>query len=145
MTLFQIVQMIRGIAENHSQIQTFGEGDIYDFVDNGGEIKYPVCWAVFQTATSGKGFVEYDFLLLFADILLEDKSNALQIQSDSALVALDFLSKLKLEPGFDFTISDNVSIDPFEERFNDFAAGVSIPLKIKTPFPLDLCSFPSKT
>lgn len=145
MTLFQVVQMIREIAESHSQIQTFGEGDIYNYVDNGGEIKYPVSWAVFQRANSGKGVVVYDFLLIFADLLFEDKSNRLQIQSDCQLVAMDFLSKIKFQPGNEFTIADNVTIEPFEERFDDFTAGVSVPLKISVPFPLDFCSFPSKT
>jgi hypothetical protein len=144
MTLFQAVQILRTIAENHSQIRTFGEGDIYDFVDNGNEIKYPVSWVVVERIQRLKNVAQYEFILIFADLLLEDKSNKLQIQSDLSLVAIDFLSKLKLEPGFEFTINEDVVLDPFQERFDDFAAGVSLSLKMKTPFPLNLCSFPSK-
>ncbi len=44
MTLVDLVKKLKAIQEAHPMIRTFGEGDIYDYVDNGGEIQYPVLW-----------------------------------------------------------------------------------------------------
>ena len=40
MTLSELVEKLKAIQEAHPMIRTFGEGDIYDYVDNGGEIEY---------------------------------------------------------------------------------------------------------
>lgn len=124
-------------------INTFGEGDIYDYVDNGGEIKYPVCWLVVEPSLfNADGMIQYNVLLLFADLLVEDKSNRLQIQSDQLQVAIDFLSELKLNNNLTTNISQYSNIDFFQERFDDFTAGVSVRLGITNPYPLDYCSKP---
>jgi len=46
MTLANLVAKLKAIQEAHPMIRTFGEGDIYDYTDNGGEIVYPVFWKV---------------------------------------------------------------------------------------------------
>ncbi len=124
-------------------IRTFGEGDIYDYVDNGGEIEYPVMWTVVKPSAYIGSTVRYRLVLLFADLLTEDKSNRLQIQSDQLLVALDVISKLKLDNDYSFNTSQQSNIDFFQERFDDFTAGVSIDIEIVDPQPLNLCQFPT--
>ncbi len=124
-------------------IKTFGEGDIYDYVDNGGEIQYPVLWVVIQPSNYNRGNMNYNLLLLFADLLIEDKSNVLQVQSDELQVAIDLISKLKLDSTYNFNVSDNVSIEFFEERFDDFTAGVTANIQVNAPLPLDYCQIPS--
>ena len=42
MTLSNLIEKLKIIQEEHPMIRTFGEGDIYDYTDNGGEIVYPV-------------------------------------------------------------------------------------------------------
>ena len=124
-------------------INTFGEGDIYDYVDSGGEIKYPVCWMVNEPSNyDTKGLMAYSFLLIFADLLVEDKSNRLQVQSDQLQVALDFISELQLNNALLTSILDSVNIDYFQERFDDFTAGVSVRLNLRVPYPLNYCSKP---
>jgi hypothetical protein len=124
-------------------INDFGEGDIYDYVDSGGEIKYPVCWLVVEPSLfNADGLIQYNVLLLFADLLVEDKSNRLQIQSDQLQVAIDFLSELKLNNNLTTNISQYSNIDFFQERFDDFTAGVSVRFGITNPYPLDYCSKP---
>lgn len=143
MTLYEIVNEIKKISQNHTMVNTFGEGDIYDYVDNGGEIQYPVCWLVNENGFYDTlGSMNYSVLLIFADLLVEDKSNRLQIQSDQLQVAIDFVSELKLNNNLRTNIVDNVSIDYFQERFDDFTAGVSARLTIKVPYPMDYCSKP---
>jgi hypothetical protein len=124
-------------------INDFGEGDIYDYVDNGGEIKYPVCWLNVEPSTySTTGFIQYNILLIFADLLVEDKSNRLQIQSDQLQVAIDYVAELKLNNNLMTNISDIVNFDLFQERFDDFTAGVSVRFSVTNPYPLNYCAKP---
>ena len=143
MTLSNLISKLKAIQVSHPMIRTFGEGDIYDFVDNGGEIEYPVMWTVVKPSTYVGTTLKYRLVILFADLLTEDKSNRLQIQSDQLLVALDVMSKLKLDNNYSFNTNQQANIDFFQERFDDFTAGVSIDIEIVDPQPLNLCQFPN--
>lgn len=142
MTLVDLVKKLKAIQEAHPMIRTFGEGDIYDYVDNGGEIEYPVFWTVVRPSQYNGTTMRYDLVLLFADLLTEDKSNRLQIQSDQMLVALDVLGKLKLDTNYTFNTAPNATVEFFQERFDDFTAGVSIAIQITAPMPLNFCQIP---
>jgi len=142
MTLVDLVKKLKAIQEAHPMIRTFGEGDIYDYVDNGGEIEYPVFWTVVRPSVYNGTTMRYDLVLLFADLLTEDKSNRLQIQSDQMLVSLDVLGKLKLDDDYTFNTAPNASVEFFQERFDDFTAGVSIAIQITAPMPLNFCEIP---
>ncbi len=76
MTLVDLVKKLKAIQEAHPMLRTFGEGDIYDYVDNGGEIQYPVLWTVVRPSVYSGTTMRYDLVLLFADLLTEDKSNS---------------------------------------------------------------------
>jgi hypothetical protein len=143
MTLSNLISKLRAIQVSHPMIRTFGEGDIYDYVDNGGEIEYPVMWVVVKPSTYNAMTMRYRLAIVFADLLAEDKSNRLQVQSDQLLVALDVVSKLKLDETYNFNVNTNVAVEFFQERFDDFTAGVTIDFEIIDPQPLDLCQFPS--
>lgn len=143
MTLSNLISKIKTLSESHPMIKTFGEGDIYDYVDNGGEIQYPVLWVVVQPSVYSRGAMNYRILFVFADLLIEDKSNVLQAQSDQLQVALDFIAKFKLDKSFNFNLDDNIQIEFFEERFDDFTAGVTAQIQINAPIPLNYCQIPS--
>jgi hypothetical protein len=143
MTLANLVQKLKTIQEDHPMIRTFGEGDIYDYTDNGGEIVYPVFWVVLRPSQYSNMSMRYRLVLLFADLLTEDKSNRLQVQSDQHLVALDVLAKLKLDNDFNFNTQPQALVEFFQERFDDFTAGVSIEIEITSPMPLNLCQVPT--
>jgi len=145
MTLVDLVKKLKAIQEAHPMIRTFGEGDIYDYVDNGGEIQYPVLWTVVRPAIYNSTTLRYDLVLLFADLLTEDKSNRLQIQSDQMLVALDVLAKLKLDNDYTFNTVPNSTLEFFQERFDDFTAGVSISVQVTAPMPLNMCQIPTES
>lgn len=131
------------ISQSHPMIKTFGEGDIYDYVDNGGEIQYPVIWVIVQPSTYTSGTMRYRLVMLFADLLTEDKQNRLQLQSDQLQVAIDIISKLKLDQTYNFNTSTNINIEFFQEKFDDFTAGVTATIEIIDPQPLDYCQIPA--
>lgn len=141
MTLNQIVEKLREIGASNKFINHIGEGDIYDYVDTGGEIVYPVMWILNKPSNITDRTNVYRMSLLFADLLLEDKSNRLTIQSDQMLVARDILAKLDLDD-YPFNINKSIPVAYFQERFDDFTAGVMIDIEITDPNPFDLCSAP---
>jgi len=143
MTLSNLIGKLKEIQQSHPMLHTFGEGDIYDYVDNGGEIKYPVMWVVTKPSTYNAKSMSYRLVLLFADLLTEDKSNRLQVQSDLHQVALDVIAKLKLQNDYVFNLADNISMEFFQERFDDFTAGITADIEILDPLPLDKCSIPA--
>lgn len=143
MTLSNLVSKLKAIQLSHPMIRTFGEGDIYDYVDNGGEIEYPVLWVVVKPSQYRNTTMNYTLAIVFADLLAEDKSNRLQVQSDQLLVALDVVAKLKNDMSYSFNVNQNIAVEFFQERFDDFTAGVTINVEIIDPEPLDLCQFPN--
>jgi hypothetical protein len=143
MTLSNLIEKLKAIQEEHPMIRTFGEGDIYDYTDNGGEIVYPVFWTVVRPSQYSNMTMRYRLVLLFADLLTEDKSNRLQVQSDQLLVALDVLAKLKLDNDYNFNTQPQAAVEFFQERFDDFTAGVSIEIEVTSPMPLNLCQVPT--
>jgi hypothetical protein len=48
-----------------------------------------------------------------------------------------------LDNTYVFSISDNVSIETFDERFDDFTTGVSMNISIVDPYPMNLCVIPT--
>jgi hypothetical protein len=60
------------------------------------------------------------------------------------LVALDVLAKLKLDNDYTFNTAPNATLEFFQERFDDFTAGVSIAVQITSPMPLNLCVIPTE-
>jgi hypothetical protein len=143
MTLSNLIGKLKQIQANHPMLNTFGEGNIYDYVDNGGEIVYPVMWVITKPSTLVKTSLRYNISMLFGDLLLEDKSNRLQVQSDMMQIALDVVSKLNFDNEYNFNIDTNVNIDFFQERFDDFTAGAICDITIIDPSPLDLCQIPT--
>jgi len=62
MTLVDLVKKLKAIQEAHPMLRTFGEGDIYDYVDNGGEIQYPVLWTVVRPSVYSGTTMRYDLV-----------------------------------------------------------------------------------
>jgi hypothetical protein len=51
---------------------------------------------------------------------------------------------LKLDNDYTFNTAPNSTLEFFQERFDDFTAGVSISVQVTAPMPLDLCSIPTE-
>lgn len=143
MTLKQLVAYLKNQQQIHPNLNTFGEGDIYDYVDNGGEIIYPVMWCIIKPSVYMTNSMKYSITLLFADLLFEDKSNRLSIQSDQLLVGLDIMARLDNEVNNYFNINKQISVNFFQERFDDFAAGVILEFDLTDPRPLSICDIPT--
>lgn len=139
-----IAKYLKPLAEDHLQINDFGFGDIYQIATTTG-VKYPLMWTTLRGATyAGKAF-NYDLSLIFADIVKEDLSNALEIQSDMIRVATDIAITLSNNSDENLEIEPDFSFEVFSERFKDMSSGVVLNIKVRSLEALSDCDAPYKS
>lgn len=141
MTLNQIIQILNKFQSNHNQLNSFGRG-LVEEIGATKDLIYPIMWVVNYDGQYSSKDMQYNFQIIFADLLTEDKSNELEAQSDMQSVALDLCAYLRDNPDFDFQVDDNASISHFTERFGDFAAGVLCGFNLRDPYALNRCVIP---
>lgn len=143
MTLNGIIyKILNPIFEDHLQLNDFGFGDLVDHATTK-TVKYPLMWVVLNDVSYKNKAFNYSLSLVFADILREDKSNAVEIQSDMIQIAADVATKIRYIENNDIEIESEFLLKPFTERFTDFTAGVVCDLVIKSYQILSDCDVPS--
>ena len=88
--------------------------------------------------------LNYDVFLM--DIVNIENDNSDEIESDTARIALDFLSNLdqySTVTGKMFSIDRNsITIEPFRERFDSTYCGNILSFTVKVPFNYNTCLIP---
>lgn len=153
LTLNKIIQRIQTIAEAHEQINTFFFGDVDDFLQS--DVVYPACFISVPsetiTGTQGGGSeLVMSFNLFFVDRTIIGGSESLkdfnqtEVMSDMRSVALDILAQMqyqKFSP--QWLVNKDATINYFNERFEDYTAGVVLGITISNRLTLDRCAAPS--
>ncbi|MBV7534044.1 hypothetical protein [Chitinophaga sp. sic0106] len=142
MTLNQLNQLLKGFVSDHPQLNSFGRGG-YEELQASKDIVYPLMWVASYDGRHADKQMQRNIQIVFADLLKEDKSNELEVQSDMEQVALDLIALLRDNPDYDFQVDDSIQILLFTERFVDFTAGVFITFTFRDPKPYDRCEIPS--
>jgi len=144
-TYNQVLDQIKTIAENHEQINFYGEGDLWEIATSG-TINYPVFWAQTITSELENGQIGYGFTFLCMDIVQTGEGNESDVLSDTLQVLTDVISNLKWGNIDEIDIDDVVfSPTPFTDRFTDQVSGWSIDVMIRTPFKWNKCEIPTIT
>ena len=148
MTLNQIIARIQGIAEAHDQINTFFFGDVDEFLatDNA----YPACFMGIPSESGVKQETDLSCSLYFLDRMIQggsedDKTyNEVEIMCDMREVALDIFAQIRYQK-FDpkWNIDTSFSIEYFNEKDEDYLAGVKLNITIKLPYNADRCQVPT--
>ena len=143
MTLNAIInKLLKPLANDHLMLNGFGFGDLSNYAKTNA-ITYPVMWAVLNDASyRNKGF-NYSFSLVFADVLKDDLSNTLEVQSNMIGIAADVAAKLMYSENENIEVSGDFVFKPFTERFTDLTAGVVMDINIKSLTVISDCDFPS--
>ena len=130
MRYFDFLRDIQEISNSHILVNEYGEGDIYEFLNNG-EHKYPCVFLTVTNLTTSISGTQINFTLFYTDRLVEDSSNKKSIQSTGINVIKQLLSKFEQEhPTFDI---DSVNYQPFTEKFADMCAGVFCNVVLENP------------
>lgn len=139
-TYTEILSEIRDFFERHQLVNSFIDGQPYDFAakDN----IYSAVVLVPTISTVQGTMLSLAFDLYFVDRIVEDGSNTKDVYNDELQIALDFISyfserntKWNLE-------AENISLQPFEQKFDDILAGWQLSVSVLVPFHKNICDIP---
>lgn len=150
-SLARIIKLFENYVSSDPRLHSFGFGDVIEFgfnlVDEYGN--YAFMFVTPINSVFELNLTRYQFSIIFADRLNDDRSNRIQVISDMNLVARRFVSQIYINQGnlFDYMniILPTESI-PFMERFNFEVAGVVLNLQIEVFEDMNACDlYPTPT
>jgi hypothetical protein len=123
MTLQYIIKTLEEIALLQPNINSCGNGDIYNFINGNPQTKYSLFFVTQGTHREQNNIDYYNLNLFYLDRLTQDKKNNLRIQS-TAKECLSNIIKSFCET-FDVEVNSQINYTPFTETFsNDLCSGV---------------------
>ncbi len=130
MTLANIIETLKMIALKHPNINSAYEGNIYDILNAKPDNKYASVVITQQSHTTDEIYDHYGFVIFYVDRLVDDmEDNRVQIQScgKSMLgnIITTFCNEFEAE-------CDNITYQPFTQKFADSTAGVYCTITIDT-------------
>jgi hypothetical protein len=150
-SLQKIISLFENYVSTDPRLHSFGFGDVIEFGFNLDD-EYGNYAFMFVTPINSVfelNLTRYQFSIIFADRLNDDRSNRIDVISDMNLVARRFLSQIYINSGnlFDFmNIMLPTESIPFMERFNFEVAGVVLNMTIEVFEDMNACDFyPSPT
>eukprot|EP01046_Picozoa_sp_COSAG06_P025090 COSAG06_NODE_2086_length_7632_cov_22.212133_17_plen_159_part_00 len=149
-TYNQILAVWKQIADNHQQVKTFTHGDIFEVDAN--TVVFPQVHLITEQASISKHELTYSFKLIAMDLVEPDESNEDEVLSDCLQYIQDFIAVWKngvtsASPTFtidsqDYRISENVSCNPFTERFDTRVSGWVGDFSISVDYSANACVVP---
>lgn len=107
------------------------------------DIQYPLLFGMVEPSPISGTKEGFTILFTVCDREKTDRTNTLEVLSNTKQLVNDLLSYFKYEDFNDyFTIDENITPEPFVESFNDNCAGWSFSVTFNQPFEWDLCSVP---
>jgi hypothetical protein len=154
LTFHRVIDLLESFQTQSPILNSFGFGNLVDFsrTVSANTVNYPYMFVVPLSINYDENITEYQFSILFADILNYDLSNEKEIVSDMSLQAKRFMSYIKYGIRTFPELYDNLDIVlptgaiMFMERFGDHTAGVALDCVIQIFEDLNACDFyPSPT
>ena len=147
LTYNNIIAKLQQFANDHFQINEFGNGDLWEVVESKQitEFNYPLLFAIDQPMPLAKSSFSMVFNVLVMDLVKPDESNENEVKSDTQQILLDLISYLddQNDGAWYFVKVDRTStLNSFTERFDDTLTGWGCTISLKQPFQYDACSIP---
>lgn len=140
-TLNQVIKIFEDFASAHLQINSFGQGDVWETATSG-TTNYPLMWVDVQPSVIKTNVTEYRLRVYLMDLPSKDERDETEILSDMILIAQDVVDELK-HPDYDFRfIQDEIQAEGFTEWGDDQATGVFFDVEIGLKRPADRCAIP---
>jgi hypothetical protein len=138
----QFLKLFLDIATNHRNINSFGTGDLWEYMANESNTLHPVTLWVFIQPNSLEGKTDkpkYSFIVM--DAVDKGEENEDEVLSDTLRIAKDIVAILR-QPYYEgfFTFEQNITFEPFTERFDSEMSGVQFDIIFNQPFLYDACS-----
>lgn len=156
MTYYQLIEAFRQFAAQHKQIKCFGYGNISDIevpVDavTGQPVQrdYPYFFVNPTNHTYTQSMLTYRFNIIVMELVTEvtptgfsGLNSTIKAQSDALLILNDFLAWIEYNTEYDTELVKNAAFTPFQERFQDNLAGMTVAVELQVPNDLNLCIAP---
>lgn len=135
-----IIAAFKKFCDEHYQIAQFVDVKEADFqaVEN----VYPSVVCVPMPSQISAGRVVLQFALVFCDILIADNSNARDIYNDQLEIVKDFVAYFTNNPELDWSLDEELTIEPFIERMDDSLCGWVLQASVTVPFDRGVCDIP---
>ena len=131
MTLYETIDLLKKIALKHPNIGSASEGNIYEYMNANPSVKYGVFFITQGTHSQDEMFNHFEFTLFYVDRLVDDmEENRLLIQSAGKEMLSNIITFFCEE--FDAEC-DNITYQPFTQKFTDLTAGVYATITIDMP------------
>ncbi len=142
----QIIAKIQTVGNAHGQINSVFVGPRYDVAADAGIEQYPLMLVMpdgFEMDFEGRT-IRYRFMMAIMDREALDRSNQIEVLSDTAQMLMDICNKLHYDyRATDFILNVNDTAEPFVGDDTDIVAGHAINLTIEVLYQRDACAFPA--
>jgi len=139
-TYNDIIKAFRDFCDKHYQVAQFVDVEQAEFQPM--DSKFPSVVVTPMPSTIGNGSVTLQFAVIFADILIADNSNGRDVYSDTLEILKDFVAWFTNNPDLDWSLTRELSIEPFFEKFDDILAGWILSASVEVPFDHNVCDIP---
>jgi len=149
-----VIDTIKCVGEGHLQIKAVTTGDIWE-IDMSKNTLFPLLHINIINVNASKGQLQHNFQLVVADIVEPDESeNEQEVLSDTLSIMLDiisifrngttlYLSSTSAGEEARYWTTDDFTIEPFTERFDNTLAGWTLNLPIVIEWVYDTCNIPT--
>lgn len=135
--LFEFTELVKSIAAAHPFVNDFRISRYS--VNESDNINYPVIALTINSITIKENTQAFDFNILFADRLTEQRDNEITAQTTGISTIIEILNAIKEHTTID--IDDNYILTPFTEQFADNCAGVFARVSSEVPNYLGECTW----
>jgi hypothetical protein len=143
-----LINRLEAFAAGHFLIKRFTHGQI-DLADDLQDDQYPFMHVVPERIVPVDGGMQFDFLIMFADIPRDKEYKAeyqREVISDCVRLGQDLIAEVKngLQLfGFDVQLTNNPTFEPFMEEYKNTITGVTFTLSLEVPWDWSACDIPA--
>lgn len=141
MTHNQFIKLFEDISTNHRDINSFGTGDLWEYMANESDTVNPVTmWVMLGDNVIEEKVDRPKYTFLIMDFVNKDETNEDEVLSDTLRIAKDVISVLR-QPYYEsyFMIQKNITLTDFTERFDSEMSGWQFEITFEQPFLYDSC------
>lgn len=141
MTYNNIIDLFREFASQHTQINSFGYGQISSInqIEN---IEYPLLFVSPKDSSINFNNLDLSLNILLMDKLKDGLENEQEIHSDTLSVISDLKVWLGNSASDYFNVEDQSPVYPFTERFGDNLGGWTFSCKLNVEWDWNNCTIP---
>jgi len=154
-TYNNLIDTLKGLANNHFQIKTVTDGDIFE-IDLEKNTLFPLMHINPVNVIASKSQFTFNFQIFIMDLVEPDESNEQEVLSDCLSICTDIIAtfkhgeslfKFNAEHGEEerYFVDNDFTIEPFTERFDNAVSGWTFTIPIIVEQDYNSCNVPQPT